>query len=141
MEERFYYCDSCGNLLIAAIASGVVPYCCGSEMTLLKPNTTDGNKDKHVPVVSSISCNSLVVKIGSEPHPMTREHNIRFVCLQTSVGFIIRYLDESDPPEVKFRFDGKPIAVYAYCNLHGLWRADIPNQHLHSSSQSCPMMF
>lgn len=141
MEERFYYCDSCGNLLIAAIASGVVPYCCGSEMTLLKPNVTDGNKEKHVPVVSCISCDSLVVKVGSEPHPMTPEHNIRFVCLQTSTGFIIRYLDESDSPEVQFRFNGKPIALYAYCNLHGLWRATIPDKCITTPKQDCSMLF
>lgn len=112
--------------MIAAIASGVAPYCCGEEMTLLKPNTSDGNKEKHVPVVTYTSNHTLKVCIGSEPHPMTTLHNIRFVCLETSVGGVIRYLNDDDPPEVCFRFNGKPIAVYAYCNIHGLWKADVP---------------
>ncbi len=126
MEERFYYCDACGNLLIAAIASGVIPYCCGDEMVMLKPNTTDGNKDKHLPVANYISGHSLKVNIGSEPHPMTPEHNIRFICLETSKEVIVRYLKDDDPPEACIRFTGKPIAVYAYCNIHGLWRIDAP---------------
>lgn len=57
---------------------------------------------------------------------MTPEHNIRFVCLETNVGGILRYLKEDNPPEVEICFTGKPIAVYAYCNIHGLWRAEVP---------------
>lgn len=138
MEERFYYCETCGNLMIAAIASGVIPYCCDDEMTLLTPNTSDGNKEKHVPVVTFTSEHSLKVNIGSEPHPMTPNHNIRFVCLLTTVGGIIRYLNDDAPPEVCIRFNGKPIAVYAYCNIHGLWRTDVLEQEKPCpSSKSC----
>ena len=126
--------------MIAAIASGVIPYCCGEEMTLLEPNTTDGNKEKHVPVVTYTSSHSIKINVGSEPHPMTPEHNIRFVCLETSVGGIIRYLDEDAPPEVCIRFNGKPIAVYAYCNLHGLWRAEVPPQNADCSTKGCFVM-
>lgn len=125
MEERFYFCNSCGNLLIAAIASGVIPYCCGEEMTLLKPNTTDGNKEKHVPIVACSSNNVMNVKVGSLPHPMTSAHNIRFICLETTVECIVRYLKDDDPPEANITFEGKPIAVYAYCNIHGLWRTEL----------------
>lgn len=140
MEERFYLCNTCGSLLIAAIASGVAPYCCGEEMTLLKPNTSDGNHEKHVPVVTIMSENKLKVKIGSKPHPMSAEHNIRFVCLQTSSEIIVRYLNPNDAPEACIRFTGKPIAVYAYCNIHGLWRADVPEQSAECSSKVCNVM-
>lgn len=134
MEERFYFCDSCGNFMIAAIASGVIPHCCGDEMTLLKANTTDGAKEKHVPVVEYTSDHSIKVKIGSEPHPMTPAHSIRFICLETTVGGVIRYLNEDQAPEVCIRFNGKPIAVYAYCNLHGLWRVDVPEREVEQCS-------
>lgn len=126
MENAFYYCETCGNLLIAAIASGVTPVCCGDEMKKLTCNTSDGNKDHHLPVVTLTSAHSMIVNIGAEPHPMTPQHNIRFVCLQTSVGFVVRYLKEDDLPEVKICFKGKPVAVYAYCSIHGLWRSEIP---------------
>lgn len=111
--------------MIAAIASGVIPYCCGDMMTVLKANTTDGKTEKHLPVATFNSDKTINIKIGTVPHPMTREHNIRFVCLETSVECIVRHLNPEDPPEVNLKFNGKPIAVYAYCNLHGLWRTEI----------------
>lgn len=125
MEEKFYFCNTCGNLMIAAIASGVIPYCCGDEMTLLKPNTEDGNHEKHLPVVNLTSSQSVNVKIGSVPHPMTTQHNIRFICLETDRGIIVHYLNVDEPPEADICFDGVPIAVYAYCNVHGLWRTPV----------------
>lgn len=130
MEERFYFCNSCGNLMIAAIASGVAPYCCGEEMTLLKPNTTDGDREKHVPVVTFVSSHCIKVRIGTTPHPMTQSHNIRFVCLETTGGGVVRYLNVNSEPEVNIRFNGKPLAIYAYCNIHGLWRADLQEKEI-----------
>lgn len=140
MEEKFYFCDSCGNLLVTAIDNGVEPYCCGEEMTLLVPNATDGNLDKHVPVVTYTSKHSMKVKIGEMPHPMTSEHNIRFVCLVTNVGFILRYLEEGSAPEVCICFNGKPVAIYAYCNIHGLWRADAPEIPSECNDKACETM-
>lgn len=140
MEERFYLCNTCGNLMIAAIASGVVPYCCGEKMTLLKPNTSDGNTEKHVPVVSIKSDHTLSVKVGSKAHPMTAEHNIRFICLVTDIEVVIRYLNENDPPEACIQFNGKPKAVYAYCNIHGLWRADVKEEDKDCSKWACQRM-
>jgi superoxide reductase len=35
-------------------------------------------------------------------------------------------LDVTGAPEVTFALaDETPVAVYAYCNLHGLWKAEI----------------
>lgn len=138
MDEHFFYCDTCGNLLIAAIASGVVPDCCGHEMEQLEANTTDGSHEKHLPVVTYTSRHSLKISIGSEPHPMTHAHHIRFVCLETGSGFAVRFLTEETPPEVCFRFNCRPIAVYAYCNLHGLWRVDVPEHELDFGDADCP---
>lgn len=125
MEERFYHCDACSNLAFMALASGITPYCCGEEMTLLKPNTSDGNAEKHLPVVKCVGEGKIEVKVGSSPHPMTKDHNIRLICLETSHEFIIQYLDETQEPKVCICYTGKPKAVYAYCNLHGLWSTAI----------------
>lgn len=137
MEERFYFCETCGNLLITAIASGVLPYCCGKEMSLLKANVTDGDTEKHVPVFELKSDHKMRIKVGTEPHPMTGKHGIRFVCLKTTTEFIVRYLKEEEPPEACIRFTGKPIAVYAYCNIHGLWRANVPDECINECGRSC----
>lgn len=126
MEEKFYFCNTCGNLLFTAIASGVIPFCCGDEMTLLKPNTQDGAKEKHVPQVTHIAPGKLRVSVGSEPHPMTPDHNIRFICLETTEGILIRYFEPGTPCEAEICYNGRPLSVYAYCNIHGLWQATIP---------------
>lgn len=125
MEERFFYCETCGNLLFATIASGITPYCCGDEMTLLTPQEEEMYSDKHQPVVQNIGNNMLKVTIGSQLHPMSQEHNIRFICVETTNCVIIRYLCENEKPEVTICYSGTPKAVYAYCNKHGLWRKDI----------------
>lgn len=126
MEERFYYCGTCGNLLFAAIASGITPYCCGDEMTLLKANDNEGYGEKHLPVVTKSSDgHTLTIQIGAQPHPMSLEHSIKFVCVETNLGIIIRYLNEGDTPEVSIRCDGTPHQVFAYCNVHGLWLTKI----------------
>lgn len=125
MEERFYFCKSCGNLAFMAIVSGVTPYCCGIEMEKLKENTSDGSHEKHVPVIEEKKCHSLKVRVGTSPHPMSKEHGIRFICLETTLGGIIHYLSDNDLPETSFMFEGKPKAVYAYCNIHGLWKVDV----------------
>lgn len=125
MEERFYSCDICGNLLLAAVASGVTPHCCGEEMTLLKPNEAEGNAEKHLPVVERVGECALKISVGSQLHPMTKEHNIKFVCVETDIGMVIRYLDVGESPDVVVKCNGKPKAVYAYCNIHGLWRKEL----------------
>lgn len=139
MEERFFFCNTCGNLLFAAIASGATPDCCGHEMIALEANKSDGSHEKHMPVVTFTSRHSLKVNIGSSPHPMDIVHNIQFVCLETTSGFILRFLQPNTPPEVSIRFNGKPIAVYAYCNIHGLWRADVPEQTPECADECTPL--
>lgn len=122
MEERFYFCNTCGNLLFAAIASGVTPYCCGDEMTLLHANEVEGGAEKHLPVVEKVDNNLYRISVGSTLHPMSKEHGIRFIALETQDCFVIRYLDENEPPDVKIYCTGIPKVVYAYCNIHGLWQ-------------------
>lgn len=129
MEERFYYCGSCGNLFFTAIASGITPFCCGEEMQLLKANTQEGYSEKHLPVVQYDDGGCLHIQVGSQLHPMSHEHGIRFICVETNLGVIIRYLAEDEKPDVTIRCNGTPRRVYAYCNIHGLWRKDLPECH------------
>lgn len=125
MEERFYLCEVCGNLAIMAIASGVTMECCGEKMTHLQANTSDGDMEKHIPVVTEREEGSMRIKVGSKPHPSTSEHHIKFICLQTDKEVIIRYLMFDEAPEACIRYTGKPVAVYSYCNIHGLWKTTL----------------
>lgn len=124
---KFYKCPICGNIVVSVIDSGVTPVCCGKEMIELKANETDGAREKHVPVVTRKegSC-CVLVEVGSVPHPMLPEHHISFIYLETANGGQLRYLDPTKPAVAEFCDCKDPIvAVYEYCNLHGLWKATL----------------
>jgi superoxide reductase len=120
----FYICKKCGNLINMVHSSGVVPVCCGEAMSLLTPNTVDAAQEKHVPVVT-VNGTLVTVKVGSVPHPMTPEHHIAWIFLETEKGIQRKDLPVDKPAEAVFALteDDKVIAAYEYCNLHGLWKA------------------
>ncbi|MEL4106329.1 desulfoferrodoxin family protein [Oscillospiraceae bacterium WX1] len=123
-EMRFFVCKHCGNLVGLILASGKPLSCCGDEMTALEPNTVDASREKHVPVVA-VSGNKVTVTVGSVLHPMTEEHYIMWVYLQTASGGQRKCLKPGDKPEAVFTLeDDTPVAAYAYCNLHGLWKTE-----------------
>lgn len=125
-EPKFYYCKKCGNLVGMVHDSGVNPVCCGEDMAVLTANTVDASKEKHVPVVS-VSGSTVTVKVGSVEHPMTAEHSIQWIYLETSKGGQKKNLSPGEKPEAVFALagDDKLIAAYEYCNLHGLWKASV----------------
>ncbi|MBQ2797918.1 MAG: desulfoferrodoxin [Ruminiclostridium sp.] len=124
-ENRFYICEHCGNLIGMIHDAGVPMMCCGQKMTELIPGTVDASKEKHIPVVS-VKNNTVEVTVGSVNHPMVEEHNIVWIYLQTDRGGQRKCLKVGGEPVVTFALcDEKPISVYAYCNLHGLWKTDI----------------
>lgn len=124
-DTKFYICEKCKNTVGMIHASGVPMVCCGQKMTALEPGTVEASREKHIPVVE-VSGNTVKAVVGSVLHPMSEEHNISWVYLETDKGGQRKNLSPTDSPEVVFALaDEKPIAVYAYCNLHGLWKAEI----------------
>jgi superoxide reductase len=124
-KTRFYLCRHCGNLIGKIQDSGVPVVCCGEPMEALVPNTVEASGEKHIPVVT-VEGNMVRVAIGSQPHPMLPAHYIQWVYLQTEKGGQRKVLQPEEAPEAVFALaDDKPVAVYAYCNLHGLWMAQI----------------
>ena len=124
MEQKFYVCETCGNIIAMVKPSGVPVVCCGKPMKQIVPNTTDAAVEKHVPVWKQEG-NLVKVQVGSAPHPMIAAHYIEWVSLQTKAGNQRKALTPEQAPEVTFALtDGDEVeAVYAYCNLHGLWKA------------------
>ncbi len=106
-------------------SSGVSMMCCGQKMTKLEPGTVEASREKHIPVVTADG-DTVKVVVGSVEHPMVAEHSILWVYLETDKGGHRKCLEVGAAPEVCFTLtDEKPIAAYAYCNLHGLWKASI----------------
>ena len=124
-ENRFFICEHCGNLIGTIHDTGVPIMCCGQKMTKLEPGTSEASREKHIPVVSADE-NTVKAEIGSATHPMAPEHSIFWVYLQTDKGGQRKCLEIGTEPVVTFALaDEKPVAVYSYCNIHGLWRSDI----------------
>lgn len=125
-EMKFYLCEHCGNIIGKIHDAGVPVVCCGQKMTQLIPGTVEASAEKHIPV-PSVNGSVVKVAVGSVAHPMIEEHYIPWVYLQTTVGGQRKNLVPGAAPEVTFALaEGEtPVAVYAYCNLHGLWKADI----------------
>ena len=123
MEQKFYVCAHCGNIIAYVKDSGVPVMCCGQKMTEMIPGTTDASQEKHVPVYE-VKDNVVTVTVGSVEHPMTEEHYIEWVCMETEHGIQYAHLDPDDQPKAKFSIcDGDEVrAVYAFCNQHDLWR-------------------
>ena len=125
MSVKFYVCERCGNIVEKIKDSGVTPHCCGQKMTELIAGTVEASREKHIPVVN-VSEGAVEVLVGSVLHPMAEEHNISWIYLETDKGGQRRDLKPLEEPRAVFALNGeKPLAVYAYCNLHGLWKTEI----------------
>ena len=124
-EQKFYICEKCGNLVGKIHDSGVPLVCCGQKMTRLEAGVVEASREKHIPVVE-LGDGRVTVSVGSVIHPMTEEHSISWIYLETDKGGQRKSLSPGEEPKVTFAIqDEKPIAVYAYCNLHGLWKSEI----------------
>ena len=123
-NQKFYICEVCGNL-VGKLDGVVAMHCCGQEMKELVPNTVEASGEKHLPVYS-LKGNVLEVSVGSALHPMEENHYISFVYVETSKGGQRKSLAKGSDPKACFSFvDDVPLNVFAYCNLHGLWKVEV----------------
>ncbi len=125
-EHKFYFCKHCGNIVGMINYGGEQMTCCGEVMKELIPNSTEASTEKHLPVITT-SGNTVTVTISSVLHPMTSEHHIEWVYLLTKAGGQRKALPVDGEPIVTFALteDDAPIAAFAYCNLHGLWKTSV----------------
>jgi len=124
-EQKFFICNTCGNIVGMVFDSGVNVVCCGEEMEELVPNTVEASVEKHLPVVE-IEGNLVKVNVGSADHPMIPEHYIEWIYIQTEKGGQRKNLSPGEAPNAVFALENdKVVAAYAYCNLHGLWKTAI----------------
>lgn len=125
MSSKFRICRKCGNLVGMVHDSGVPLICCGEKMEELTPNTVEASGEKHLPVVT-VTDDVLTVNVGSVDHPMIDTHLIEWIFVQTEHGGQRKAFKAGDAPHAEFCLKGdKAIAVYAYCNLHGLWMTEV----------------
>ena len=122
---KFFVCEHCGNVVEKVEDHGVPVMCCGQKMKELVPGVVEASHEKHIPV-AVVEGNLVKVSVGSVEHPMAEEHSILWVALESDKGLYRKHLEVGKAPEAAFALaDEKPIAVYAYCNLHGLWKQEL----------------
>ena len=124
MEMKFYRCKRCGQMVAIVEKKGCPIMCCGEAMEEIVPGTSDGAAEKHVPVYE-VKDNMVYVTVGSVEHPMIEEHYIQWIAIQTKQGNQRKALKPNDPPKACFALceGDEVLSVYAYCNLHSLWKA------------------
>lgn len=122
--KKFYRCKICGNIIGVINEGAGQLVCCGQPMNLLEPNTTDAAQEKHVPVYK-LEGNKLTVTVGDTLHPMSTEHYIQWIAVSSGKHTQRIELTPECEPKACFNIsEDKPFTVYAYCNLHGLWKSE-----------------
>lgn len=124
MSVKFYKCNHCGNVVEKLVDSGASLVCCGQKMEELVPNTVEASTEKHLPEVTFLDDGRLKIEVGSVHHPMLPEHHISFIYVETTSGGIKVNLKD-EPVAIVHVGKDKPVAVYEYCNLHGLWKKEL----------------
>ncbi len=129
MSKQFevYKCEKC--LAIVEVLQGGVGTlaCCDAPMKLMVEGTSDGAKEKHVPVAEKTE-KGLKVKVGAVPHPMEEKHWIQWVEIVGENFSCTRFLKPGDAPEVEFKCGcacKAKVTVREYCNIHGHWKTEI----------------
>lgn len=120
-KNEIYKCEKSGLMVEVLLDAEGTPMCCGEPMKLLRENTTDGAKEKHVPVVEKIE-GGYRVTVGSVEHPMTDAHYIQWIELVTPTGVLRHNLTPQYKPVAEFKTDATEVEAREYCNLHGLWK-------------------
>lgn len=124
-NTKYYLCEKCGNLIEKIDDSGVPVVCCGQKMTPVVAGTVEASHEKHIPV-ATVEGDLVKVVVGSVEHPMAEEHSILWIELKTDRGVQRKHLNPGEAPVAVFALaEEKPLEVYAYCNLHGLWKCDV----------------
>ena len=138
-DQKFFRCELCGNFIGMIKDKGGPLTCCGQKMLRLQANTVEASAEKHLPDLK-ITGDTLEVRVGSTLHPMEEEHHIEFIYVQTAQGGQRKALKIDDQPTATFSFvDDSPLAVFEYCNIHGLWKTEVEQQSAAQRAQAAAL--
>ena len=125
MTERLqvYKCMVCGNIVEVLHSGKGELVCCGEPMKLMEENMEDATREKHVPVMENEK-NQVVVKVGSNPHPMEEKHYIEWIEVIAGGKVHREFLNPGDTPKAVFKGveNEEGLTAREYCNVHGLWK-------------------
>ena len=124
MAEKLevYKCEACGNIVEVVHGGQGELVCCGEPMKLMKENTVDAAKEKHVPVTEK-TAGGVKVKLGDVAHPMEEKHYIEWIEIIADGKAYRQFLNPGEAPEATFNVEADQVTARGYCNLHGLWKS------------------
>ena len=122
-RRQVYVCALCGNMIEVFRPGAGTLVCCEQPMGLAGENTTDAAQEKHIPVIERAK-GEVEVAVGSVAHPMGEDHYIEWIELVQGDASTVRFLKPNEQPKANFPCPGGDLTVRAYCNLHGLWKAE-----------------
>jgi superoxide reductase len=120
-KGEVYKCMLCGNIVVVFHGGDGELVCCGQPMKKMAENTSDGAKEKHVPVIEKVQ-GGYKVKVGSVAHPMEEKHYIEWIELTADGKSYYQHLKPGQAPEAVFLIAAEKVIAREYCNLHGLWK-------------------
>ena len=121
-RQEVYKCEVCGNVVEVLHGGAGQMVCCNQPMTLLKENTVDASKEKHVPVIET-TAEGVLVKVGAAPHPMEEKHYIEWIEIIADGKSYRQFLAPGGKAEAVFPVKGEVTAAREFCTLHGLWKS------------------
>ena len=123
MEPIFAAYENTVYYLVSGTPNTALP----PSFTRLDSSKSEGAGEKHLPEVQKDG-SRVKVRVGSVLHPMSAEHSIEWIFLETKKGGQFRHLTPDSEPAAEFIVapDDEAVAAYAYCNLHGFWKTALP---------------
>ena len=120
---KLFKCKKCGNIVEVIKEKGGTLTCCNESMEEVQINLEDQVKEKHVPYCD-IQTDSVYIRIGEVEHPMNEEHYIEWIYVEYGDSIVKHIFKPGMIPEVTVDYE-EGMKVYAYCNLHGLWKKEL----------------
>jgi superoxide reductase len=126
MMLELFSCDTCKKIVLVVQDGDGELVCCKKPMTPLVEKSADAGKEKHLPVIEKVP-GGIKVKVGSIPHPMEKEHYIKWIEVMGDTFLCTKSFQPGDKPEKEFAIPsgGKVVKVRIYCNVHGAWATKI----------------
>ena len=121
-KKEIYKCEICGNIIEILHEGATNLVCCGQPMMFMAEKIKDVGNEKHVPIIEKEK-EGVKIKVGSIPHPMTKEHHIEWIEISDKEEESKKFLKPGESPEAKFLTKNKKVKSREYCNIHGLWKS------------------